>query len=289
MKRAFIVLLSSAQILLSGLSAASTQLIYRNTFDTPDTLNDWVMEGPGIAEIDHGRLLIHSKWQSDLVSIQDQIPLTEPGGEKFYSFIEQWVKDREPDTLPHYLQPISTAKSKAGKFAGGHIQFWNKHAHPENFIIRLKFQAASPYPLHMVTFCGRGLNGEDVLDPKLNPRFGLATQYMHGDIHNYRISYWSGSRGTTNMRRAPGRKLTSEDANDIRAIALDREVQLELIRWKGRVVFKADGEKLVDWTDDEPFADGFFALRLMAAAKGWYDDYEVWELTENPFSPNKKE
>lgn len=260
-------------------NATPSALIYKNSFDTSEALNDWTMEGPGIAQVENGKLLIYSKWQPDLETIAGQVPLIEPGGEKYYSFIEQWVKEREPDALPYYV----TKNWKAGKFAGGHIQFWNKHAHPENFIIRLKFQAASPYPLHMVTFCGRGVNGEDVLDPNLAPRFGLAAQYMYGDIQNYRISYWGGTRGTSNMRRAPGRQLAAEEKGDVPRDALDREVQLEILRWNGRVVFKCDGETLVDWTDDEPFGDGFFSLRLMAAAKGFYDDYEVYKLHEDPF------
>jgi hypothetical protein len=268
--------------------AAPATLVYRNGFDTPESLSDWQMEGPGVARVDNGRLLIYSKWQPELEKIDGQIPLVEPGGEKYYPFIEQWVKEREPENLPDYRLAADVGNEKAGMFSGGHIQFWNKQAHPENFIIRLKFQAASPFPLHMVTFCARGVNGEDVLDPKLKPRFGIAAQYMFGDIQNYRISYWSGKRGTSNMRRAPGRKLTAKEAGDVPAYALEREVNLEIIRWKGRVVFNVDGETLVDWTDEEPFDDGFFSLRLMAAAKGWYDDYEVYELHENPFTYSGK-
>jgi hypothetical protein len=243
------------------------------------------MEGPGVATIEDGRLLIYSKWQPELEGVGDQIDLIEPGGSNYYPFIEQWVKEREPENLPKYILKKASSES----FIGGHMQYWNKQGHPENFIIRLKFQPANPYPLHMVTFCARGLNGEDVLDPKLAPRYGLGGQYMSGDIQNYRISYWSGPRGTSNMRRAPGRKLTAQKLGDLPRYALDREVQLEIIRWKGRVVFKCDGETVVDWTDDEPFGNGFFSLRLMAAAKGWYDDYEVYELNEDPFIETGKE
>lgn len=265
-------------------SANSATLVYENRFDDASALADWKMEGPGVAKIDDGRLFIHSKWADDLVELQGQLDLLKDGGKKYYPFIEQWVREREPENLPKYV----LKKHKPGKFAGGHIQYWNKHAHPENFIIRLKFQAANPYPLHLVTFCGRGVNGEDILDSSLRPRFGLAAQYMWGDIQNYRISYWAGSRGTSNMRRAPGRKLTSEERGDVPRVALERPVNLEIIRWNGRVVFKCDGEELVDWTDDEPFGDGFFSLRLMATAKGWYDDYEVYELHEDPFSNQGK-
>lgn len=275
------LMVGATLLLAAGLGFADAPvLVYKNTFDDGAALADWKMEGPGVAKIDDGRLFIHSKWADDLVGLQGKMDLLKDGGEKYYPFIEQWVKEREPENLSKYVMDFH----KPGKFAGGHIQFWNKHAHPENFIIRLKFQAANPYPLHMVTFCGRGVNGEDVLDPALKPRFGLAAQYMHGDIQNYRISYWAGTRGTSNMRRAPGRKLTSEERGDVPRVALERPVNLEIIRWNGRVVFKADGEELVDWTDDEPFGDGFFSLRLMATAKGWYDDYEVYELHENPFT-----
>ncbi|VGO22326.1 DUF1961 family protein [Pontiella sulfatireligans] len=280
MKDKCFVLIGFICACVSAYAQPATTLLYKNSFDTPASLADWKMEGPGVAKVEGGRLLIHSKWADDLERLDGQIDLLKDGGGKYYPFIEQWVKEREPESLPKYVLDFH----KPGQFSGGHIQFWNKHAHPENFLIRLKFQAANPYPLHMVTFCGRGVNGEDVLDPKLAPRFGLAAQYMYGDIQNYRISYWAGSRGTSNMRRAPGRQLTAEEKGDVPRIALKREVQLEIFRWNGHVVFRCDGEKLVDWIDDEPFGDGFFALRLMASAKGWYDDYEVYELNEDPFA-----
>lgn len=280
MRKLFSIVSLLTPLFVSAVSAASLELVYQNSFESQEALGDWVMEGPGVAEVVDGRLLIHSKWADDLATLHGELDLLKDGGEKYYPYIEQWVKERERGNLEKYV----LKEWKPGKFAGGHIQYWNKIAHPENFIIRVKFQAANPYPLHMVTFCGRGVNGEDVLDPKLAPRFGLAAQYMYGDIQNYRISYWAGSRGTSNMRRAPGRQLATSEKGDVSRLALDREVQLEVIRWDGRVVFKVDGEALVDWTDDEPFGDGFFALRLMAAAKGWYDDYEVYALHDDPFT-----
>ncbi len=240
------------------------------------------MEGPGVAQIDEGRLLLYSKWLPDLEKVSDQIDLIEPGGRNYYPFIEQWVREREPENLPRYILKKPTSSS----FNGGHLQFWNKQRHPENFLIRLKFKPANPNPLHMLTFSARGINGEDVFDPALAPRYGLGGQYMSGDLQNYRISYWSGPRGSSHMRRAPGRKLTAQTLGDLPRYALDREVQLELIRWNGRVVFKCDGKTVINWTDDEPLGDGFFSIRLMAAAKGWYDDYEVYQLDDDPFAYN---
>ncbi len=261
-------------------SANPTTLVYKSSFDSVDELNNWVMEGPGVAEIDDGRLLLYSKWLPELENVADEIDLTEPGGSNYYPYIEKWVKEREPENLEKYI----LKKEKSSNFNGGHLQFWNKEAHPENVLIRLKFQPANPNPLHMISFSARGVGGESIFDPKLAPRYGLGGQYMSGDLTNYRISYWSGPRGTSHMRRAPGRKLTSENLGDIPRHALEKEVQLELVRWNGRTVFKCDGETIIDWTDDEPLGDGFFSIRLMAAAKGWYDDYEVYELHEDPFT-----
>ena len=72
------------------------------------------MEGPGVAKIHKGRLLIHSKWQPRLESISDQIPLIEPGGSHYYPFIEQWVKEEEPHHLPQYLHQPEAGPSKEG-------------------------------------------------------------------------------------------------------------------------------------------------------------------------------
>jgi len=254
--------------------------VYKTSFDSDEELNKWIMEGPGVAKIENGQLLLYSKWLPDLEKVSDQIDLAEPGGSNYYPFIEKWVKEQEPQNLQKYILKKGTSSS----FNGGHLQFWNKHPHPENFLIRLKFQPANPNPLHMLSFCARGVGGESIFDPKLTPRYGLGGQYMSGDLTNYRISYWSGPRGTSHMRRAPGRNLTSQTLGDIPRHALEREVQLEVFRWNGRTVFKCEGETVIDWTDNEPLTDGHFFIRLMAAAKGWYDDYEVYELHEDPFN-----
>lgn len=266
-------------------TASPPTLVYKSSFESEETLNDWVMEGPGVAKIDNGRLLVHSKWLPDLEGVGDQIDLAEPGGSNYYPFIRKWVEEREPENLPKYILKKPTSET----FNGGHMQYWNKQAHPDNFLIRIKFQPASPNPLHMISFSARGVNGENVFDPVLAQRYGLGGQYMSGDLKNYRISFWSGPRGTSHMRRAPGRKLTSQSFGDLPRYALEREVQLEIFSWQGRTVFNCDGKTVIDWTDDEPLGDGFFSIRLMAAAKGWYDDYEVYELKEDPFIHYKKD
>ena len=255
-------------------------LVYACDFSDPSSLEDWVMEGPGVAVIDDGRLLIHSKWQPMLETVSDEINLVEAGGDQYYPYIRKWVEEQEPQMLDNYLLDKGDKK----QFAGGHLQFWNKVPHPENFLIRIRFQAACPFPLHMVTICGLGANGEPVLDPSLAPRFGLGGQYMNGDIQNYRISYWTGTRGTINMRRAPGRVLVDGTDGDLPQDSLTKEVLIELLRWHGKIVFKCDGKTLLEWTDPDPLPAGYFSLRLMAAAKGWYDAYEVYELHADPWT-----
>jgi len=233
-------------------------------------LYDWVMEGPGVVKIENGHLLLHSRWQEEL----EQQAVDFKNGESTYKILEPIVQKKDPDRLEKYYLN--------GKFVGGHIQYWNRHPHPENFLIRIRFRPLNNRPLHMLTFCGRGVNGEDILDPALKPRFGLAAQYTMSDLDNYRISFFAGQRGTANLRKAPGRKLVAKGP-DLASTRSETFHALEIIRWQGRLQFRCDGKVVIDWTDPEPLDDGFFSIRLMNMARGYYDDYEVYELKASPF------
>ena len=263
----------------SGDGTLTPTRVYQDSFDSEASLENWVMEGPGVATIDDGRLLLYSKWLPELESLEEENDVLGIQGDHYYRTIEQWVKEREPENLVKYLRDPENPST----FKGGHLQLWNKQVHPDNFLIRIKFQPANPNPLHMVTFAALGVGGESIFDPKLASRFGIGGQYMSGDLTNYRISYWSGQRSSAHMRRAPGRQLTSQQNGDVPREALDSEVQLEIYGWQGRFVFKCDRETLIDWTDPEPLSGGYFSIRLMLPAKGWYDDYEVYALNANPF------
>lgn len=246
------------------------RLVYQCDFDHAAALDDWVMEGPGIARIEEGKLLLYSRWQEVL----EEQGVDWGNGASTYKVLEPIVKEKDPANLEKYYLN--------GKFVGGHLQYWNKHAHPENFIIRIKFQPLNERPLHLLTFCGRGVNGEDIFDPALEPRFGLAAQYTMGDLVNYRVSFYAGNRGTINLRRAPGRQLVAK-GEDKTADAYGKPVLLEMVRWNGRMQFSCDGDVVLDWTDPEPLGDGFFSIRLMNMARGYYDDYEVYRLEASPF------
>lgn len=39
-----------------------TKLLYSCDFEEQNDLNDWIMEGPGIAEIENGKLLLYSEY-----------------------------------------------------------------------------------------------------------------------------------------------------------------------------------------------------------------------------------
>lgn len=45
------IVLFGMPALTYGGYAEPPALIYKNTFDSPEALSDWVMEGPGIAQI----------------------------------------------------------------------------------------------------------------------------------------------------------------------------------------------------------------------------------------------
>ena len=267
----------SSFLLLLPCGAMAQKLVYRCDFSHERDLDDWVMEGPGVAKIVEGRLLLHSRFQpalEKLVSKNALLPPNRATPPVTYRVLENIVKKEDAKNLSRYY--------RRDKFVGGHLQYWNKHPHPDDFLIRVKFQASTQRPLHLLSFCGRGIKGEDVFAPSLAPRFGLAAQYTSGDLVNYRLSYFSGDRGTVNFRKSPGKKLVARE-KDTTTKAFNQAVLLEIIRWKGRIQFRCDGKAIIDWIDPAPLKGGFFSIRLMNMARGFYDDYEVYELTKSPF------
>ena len=53
--------------------ASPANLVYPNSFDSPEALEDWVMEGPDVGTIDNSPLLVHPKWQTELEEVSDRL------------------------------------------------------------------------------------------------------------------------------------------------------------------------------------------------------------------------
>ena len=251
------------------------RLVYSCDFERQADLNDWQMEGPGIASITNGKLLLFSKY-FDIANKHLQKNGEIFSGEKseFYSVVEEAMRNELGDSVEAYFVN--------GAFRGGHLVYWNKFKTPDNYIIECDFQSLSENALHMLMFSCTGKNGEDVFSPNLQKRFGLASQYTRSDLKNYRISFFAPGRGTTNMRKSPGRILTVKGKDFTLENKMGKH-HLKIIKFDGLIEWYIDGKLSFSFKDE--LGEGFLrggqtAIRLMVPAKGLYDNYRIYEILE---------
>lgn len=254
-------------------SGKTKLLIYDCDFSEQSDLDDWQMEGPGIAKITDGRLELYSKYQkkTNRKMMKGKYIFQESGDKWYQNYVQKIVKkkDREQYILN-------------GTFRGGHLVYWNKTISPENFVLEFEFQSKVKFPLHMIMFSARGKNGENVFDKNLKKRNGLAAQYTKGDIYNYRISFFAPDRKTANMRKCPGRRLVCKGIDK----SIDNKFakhKMKVVKWKDKIEFWTDGELVFEYTDkekDEFLSAGQTAIRLMVPARGYYDNYKIYKLRE---------
>ena len=252
-----------------------TKLVYSCDFNEPADLNDWVMEGPGIVQIQDGKLLIHSKYFNNVEAyFAAKGGHFSGNGSEFYDAVEPAMRKDIGDKICDYYVD--------GVFRGGHIVYWNKFKTPGNYVIECDFQSLSESALHMIMFSCTGDKGQDVFDKSLKRRFGMAAQYTKGDLYNYRISFFAPGRGTSNMRKCPGRRLTIK-GDDLTLKNKMGKHHLKIVKYKDTIDWYINGELCFQYVDD--MEDGYLkggqtAIRLMVPAKGLYDNYKIYEILE---------
>ena len=257
---------------LKELEKQNLRLVYENSFNSPSALKDWVMEGPGIAKIKKGKLLIHSKYSKATQKYLIKNNIQEDNGTGYYDFVALKMRKDFRDGITEYHHN--------GDFAGGHIVFWNKHKTPANYVLEFDFQSLSDYPLHMIMFDHLGINGEGVFDAKLKPRNGLAHQYTNSDLQGSRISFFAPDRKTTNLRKSPEKQIltmgpdyTLGDKNTVHRLRMTKKNKV--------ITWQIDEKVAFIYTEKNPknvLSGGYFAIRLMVPAMGFYDNIKIYEI-----------
>ncbi len=249
------------------------ELVYSWDFSSADDLKDWMMEGPGVACIQDGWLSLHSKYYQVANAWFEENGEPFSGfGEDYYDGVEAAMRDDVGDAVNNYYVD--------GIFRGGHLVYWNKFKTPDNYIIECDFRSLSENALHMLMFSCTGNEGQNVFDGELKKRWGVAAQYTKSDLYNYRISFFAPGRGTSNMRKCPGRRLTIKGED----FTLDNKLgthHLKIVKYRDTVEWYIDGKcsfKFVDNMEDGHLKGGQTAIRLMAPAKGLYDNYRIYEI-----------
>jgi len=233
-------------------------IVYFEDFNSIAALDNWIIEDPGLAEINDGKLLLQSEYSEQAHNyFKKQESITD-----YCNFVE-WIMEKK-------LGAEIEAYKINNKFVGGHIVLLNNQKKQDNYILEYDFQSPGDYSLHMLMYIHSGINGESVFSPELKSRNSLSAQFTKGDMVGYRVSFFAPEQGTTNLRKSPEKKLLIM-GKDFTLLNKKAIHNLKLIK-KGRIVtWLINGEKAFVYAEKEPTKelDGcYFAIRLRVPAKG---------------------
>ena len=254
-------------------------LLYGYDFRSDEQLSDWTIEGFGVAKVENGRMILEPEFHAPMIAMRKEGTFSEQNSaEEYGDILAKLVKEKYPQQAEEmYVK---------GVFRGGHFNIWNKKSTPENYAISFDFQSLSEESLHMIMFSASGEKGTDVLRGPVKPRSGLASEIMNGDIGMYRISYFFPFRKTANMRKSPGRHMTTM-GRDIAGENPEALHKMVVTKWNGEVNYFVDGEHALKYVDKQPLAGGNWGFRLMVLAKGAYSNIKVYQLLSNPLATSR--
>jgi rhamnogalacturonyl hydrolase YesR len=169
-----------------------------------------------------------------------------------------------------------------------HHVFWCPQELPSNFMAEWEMQNLNPKAgLCIVFFAAKGVNGEDVMDPALEKRTGVFSQYTKGDLNNYHISYYTNNpkkpnRPFSHLRKNKGFKTVQYGARGI-PVNSTATHQLQLIKKENHISMSVDGREIINWKDENkelglPLAEGKFAFRQMQWSHFTYKNLKIWNI-----------
>ncbi len=166
--------------------------------------------------------------------------------------------------------------------------FWCPEEFPDNVAITWDFRPVKEPGLCMLFFAAQGLQGEDVLSPKLAARNGQYRQYNNGDINTLHLSYFRrnlkwGERKlhTCNLRKSRGFHLVCQGPDPIPPVTdAEGPYHIKLVKYKDEVVFFINDLQVLYWKDDGSqygpvLSGGKIGFRQMAPLIAEYANLEV--------------
>lgn len=242
------------------------------TFDREEEISDWLIEGEGKAYIENGKLILEPLFFPLMETLMKAGAISDDNCMKEYEpYLYATMKAKYGNDVRNYFlvgkgEPV---------FMGGHFNVWNRRIRTsENFAIEFDFTPLSSAPLHMLMFCGSGLEGESVFDTSLPARYGVEDETMY-DMAMYRVSFFHKSRRKANLRRAPGKIMVAQGEDVVASKDWTPTSRCRVERINGIVRFLINGKESFSYKDEQPLKGGNWGFRLMACAKGAYDNIKV--------------
>jgi hypothetical protein len=168
--------------------------------------------------------------------------------------------------------------------------FWCDREFPENVRIEWDFKPVSEPGLAMIFLAAKGIDGEDLFDKKLKPRTGEYSQYHHGDINAFHISYFRRKEKderqfhTCNLRKSYGFYLVAQGADPIPDADEAKEFyHLTVVKTGRRLSFSVNDLKVFEFEDDGTtygplLKGGKIGFRQLAPLVAEYANLKVFEL-----------
>ncbi len=257
--------------------------IYQAGFSNSALDSQWIAEGPAFLTTQGDSLIIESSFAQPLIERYraNQFEFNPKDLSDYYRHLEEIGQDQfAGDVLKGFY-------NKKGQFKGGHITVWNKKELPESYMVEIDLEHQSPMGLFLLFFSATGLNQENIFDSTLPARNGVFTDYTAGAIKSYHISTYAPHRGTARLRKNLNGPKQLKEAMDLASLAPDKKYKYRLIKWKNRISLYLNDQLQMDYLDnDKParqLGGGHVGLRLMAGAKLKISNFELYQLTQNPY------
>ncbi len=145
----------------------------------------------------------------------------------------------------------SNNKTTSSEAKANHLVCWLTREVPADFLLEFTVRPQNrKRGLNIVFFNARGLKGENIFEPPIRPRTGVFKQYTRGDFNNYHISYWSGGRGTANLRKNKGFHLAAIGRDLIDTTPANAFQTVRLYKRGGKIRLTVDDVISVSYDDD---------------------------------------
>jgi len=149
----------------------------------------------------------------------------------------------------------NTDPASEGKYA--HFAHWCPKDFPANIVVSWDFYPVKEPGLCILFFGAKGRNGEDIFDPSLKERDGIFSEYHHGDINTYHISYFRRRNPeprafhVCNLRKNYGKHLVMQGPDPMPTVedALP-PYRIQLAKLGNNIWFSINDMPIFHWIDD---------------------------------------
>ena len=168
---------------------------------------------------------------------------------------------------------------------------WCPEVFPSDLCIEWDFKPIQEPGLAILFFATKGFTGKNLFDSSLTPRTGEYTQYHHGDINAFHISYFRRKEPdermfhTCNLRKSYGFHLVSQGADPIPDVASCTDFyHLKVIKLHYIISFYINNLKIFQFEDDGNtygplLTDGQIGFRQLAPMIGEYANLKVYDIS----------